>query len=77
MSTETIETQYNGEVEIEIGKTVVGFKSDFEQYGVVIAVTENYWGGYKLTIQNENGFEGEYTGGQTETVRDANDCWFE
>ena len=77
MSTVTIETQYNGEVEIEIGKTVVGFKSDFEQFGVVIAVTENYWGGYKLTIQNENGFEGEYIGGQTETVRDANDCWFE
>ena len=77
MKTITITNRYDEEMTIEVGKTVVGFKSDIEQYGRVIKIKKNYWGDYQLVIENENGFDGEYIGGETTTVQDAEDCWTE
>lgn len=58
------------------GKTVtigswVGFKSDIEQSGKIIKIK-----GKELTLENLNGFSGDYIGGQTTTIELASDCWF-
>lgn len=58
-------------VDAEIGQTV-GFKSDYEQYGKIIAIN-----GDRLTVQNLNGFGGHYIGGRTETTVRAQDCWID
>lgn len=61
------------------GKTVkpgdyVGFKSDIEQGGRILAITKGNWGVY-LTLENPSGFSGEYIGGDTTTEVSINDCW--
>jgi hypothetical protein len=61
----------DGPKEIKIGQTV-GFKSDVEQYGKVIAIN-----GASLRLSNPNGFDGGYIGGQTETWVTASDCWID
>lgn len=48
----------------------VGFKSDIEQSGKIIKIK-----GKELTLENLNGFSGDYIGGQTTTVELASDCW--
>lgn len=48
----------------------VGFKSDIEQSGKIIKIK-----GKELTLENLNGFSGDYIGGQTITVELASDCW--
>lgn len=53
----------------EIGMTV-GFKSDIEQYGTVIAIK-----GSRLTLENDYGFDGDYIGGETLTTVDKRDAW--
>ena len=50
----------------------VGFKSDIEQYGTIIAINGN-----RLTIENRNGFSGAYIGGDSVTTQDASDCWLD
>jgi hypothetical protein len=59
----------DGLKEIKVGDTV-GFKSDFEQYGKVTAIQGN-----KLTLENPNGFGGEYLRYATVTTELASDCW--
>ncbi len=48
----------------------VGFKCDIEQAGTIIAIDGDW-----LTLENVNGFEGGYIGGDTETREHASDCW--
>jgi hypothetical protein len=51
---------------------VVGFKSDYEQYGKITAIN-----GSKLTLYNPNGFGGDYLRYAETTVEDARDCWLD
>ena len=60
---------YEEEHEVEVGD-LVGFKSDFEQYGRVIKLFGDY-----AIIENENGFGGEYIGGQTQTQVSTDRLW--
>ncbi len=64
------------------GKTVkagdwVCFKSDIEQCGKVVRVDRDTLGRTVLVLENDNGFEGDYIGGETRTVELASDCWRE
>jgi hypothetical protein len=52
----------------------VGFKSDIEQGGRIVKISHTKYGTY-LTLKNENGFSGEYIGGQTITEEEADRCW--
>lgn len=58
---------------IKVGQGI-GFKSDIEQWGKVTKID-----GRSITIesQSESGFSGEYIGGQTIIVEDADRCWSE
>ncbi|MCK5016709.1 MAG: hypothetical protein KAS32_06495 [Candidatus Peribacteraceae bacterium] len=50
----------------------VSFKCDIEQSGKIAKIN-----GSTLTLTNENGFDGGYIGGDTETEVDTDDCWIE
>jgi hypothetical protein len=54
----------------------VGFKSDIEQSGRIVAIKKTYMG-TSLTLENLNGFQGDYIGGETITTQLARDCWLE
>ena len=54
----------------------VGFKSDIEQSGKIVAIKQTY-AGASLTLENTSGFHGDYIGGQTITTELARDCWIE
>jgi hypothetical protein len=60
---------------IKIGDWVC-FKSDIEQSGQVVAIKSSYMG-HSLTLENKNGFSGDYIGGDTITTELARDCWIE
>ena len=55
----------------------VGFKSDIEQYGEIVFMHRNLNGHWMLTLENTNGFIGDYLRGETRTVQRAEDCWVE
>jgi len=61
--------------EVTVGD-VVGFKSDIEQSGKIIAIKQTY-AGTSLTLENTSGFSGDYIGGETITTELARDCWLE
>ena len=48
----------------------VGFKSDIEQSGKITKI-EGDW----LTLENSNGFGGDYLRYATVTKQHASDCW--
>ncbi len=50
----------------------VGFKSDYEQSGQIVAIN-----GDELTLENEHGFGGDYLRYQTTTVEPADRCWID
>jgi hypothetical protein len=54
----------------------VGFKSDIEQSGRIVAIKKTYMG-TSLTLENPSGFSGDYIGGETITTELARDCWLE
>ena len=57
---------------------VVGFKSDFEQYGTIVAIKNSMWGtGKVLVLENKAGFVGEYLRYATRTEELASDCWID
>ena len=66
--------------EIKVGDWVC-FKSDIEQSGKVIQIQlrANTWsarnGEYVLVLENENGFIGEYIGGDEKTVVTLDEIW--
>ena len=62
--------------EVKIGD-VVSFKSDIEQYGEIVAMRKNINGQWVLTLENTNGFSGDYIGGETLTQERAEDCWID
>ncbi len=54
----------------------VCFKSDIEQSGKIIKIQQGMFGP-QLVLEREDGFEGDYIGGQERTVVSARDCWVE
>ncbi len=56
---------------------VVCFKSDIEQCGRIVAVKKTLMGSDVLVLENKNGFDGDYIGGETITQELASDCWLE
>lgn len=58
---------------------VVSFKNDVEQYGKIIDIKPSPMGGKELIIQStrDEGFSGDYIGGQDTTSELASDCWIE
>ena len=57
---------------------VVSFKSDIEQWGTVIRISHSsLYPARTLTLENKDGFSGDYISGDTITTRDERDCWIE
>ena len=57
---------------------VVGFKSDYEQHGQIVAIKQSPFGNSKiLVLENKNGFGGDYLRYATRTEELASDCWIE
>ena len=54
----------------------VGFKSDIEQSGKIVAIKQTY-AGTSLTLENTSGFSGDYIGGETITTELARDFWID
>jgi hypothetical protein len=61
--------------EVSVGD-YVGFKSDIEQSGKIVEIKKSYMG-VSLVLQNNNGFHGDYIGGDTITTQLARDCWID
>ena len=40
-------------------------------------IRKTMFGGTELVLENFNGFQGDYIGGQTQTSVLANECWVE
>lgn len=62
------------------GRTVkigdyVGFKSDIEQSGKITDIKHCSFQGTVFVLEDEDGFSGDYIGGQTVTEVAARDCW--
>ena len=55
----------------------VSFKSDIEQTGQIVKIKNSLFGQTELVLENLNGFQGGYIGGQTQTVERAVDCWLD
>ena len=66
-----ITNKYEEELEIEVGDWV-GFKSDIEQYGKIKSIQR---GRDTLILTNEDGFDGDYIGGDKETLVWFQDVW--
>ncbi len=57
---------------VKVGDYVC-FKSDYEQCGKITKIDGN-----RLTLfRDDEGFGGDYIGGENYTVQDARDCWIE
>lgn len=65
-----IKNKWDEEHNIEVGDWV-GFKCDVEQYGKIIA----FRGDNGVILENKNGFDGDYIGGDTETIVFTDDVW--
>ena len=61
--------------QVKVGDWVC-FKCDIEQSGQIVEIKQSYMGP-SLVLQNNNGFHGDYIGGQTITTELARDCWLE
>jgi transcription elongation factor len=62
--------------EVKVGDWV-GFKSDIEQSGQIVEIKKTVCFGVSLVLQNNNGFSGDYIGGETITTELARDCWID
>ena len=75
MKAVTGKDRHGNEVTVTLGD-YVGFKCDVEQSGRVTRICLNgFSGGILLTLENDNGFSGEYIGGETMTDEFLSDCW--
>lgn len=61
---------------VSIGEWV-GFKSDIEQSGKIKSIKTDQMGRAMLTLEDEDGFSGDYIGGQNITTELAVDCWID
>ena len=66
-----IKNKWDEDHNIEVGDWV-GFKSDIEQEGKIIQIQRSR---QTLILENKDGFEGDYIGGDTETLVDFEDVW--
>jgi hypothetical protein len=48
-----------------------------EQCGQVVKIRQDSFGKLELVLEREDGFSGDYIGGQDRTVQRASDCWVE
>ena len=55
----------------------VSFKSDIEQTGQIVKIKNSLFGKTEFVLENLNGFQGDYIGGETQTVVPALDCWLD
>ena len=53
----------------------VEFKCDIEQGGCITKITTNENAMVTLHLENQNGFDGDYIGGETETTIDLGDAY--
>lgn len=54
----------------------VSFKSDIEQGGNISRIQRSQFTGHiELVLEDEDGFAGDYIGGNTRTTQLASDCW--
>jgi len=67
-----IKNKWDEEFEVNIGDWV-GFKSDIEQCGKVKQIQSRG----ALIVENKNGFDGDYIGGDTEAVVGFDEVWKE
>jgi len=67
-------------VDVKVGDWV-GFKSDHEQSGQIVEINHvRSWDGRQratLTLENKNGFGGDYLRYATRTTEDSEDCWID
>jgi hypothetical protein len=68
-----ITNKWDEEHIIEVGDWV-GFKSDIEQQGKIVQIQKSR---KALVLENKDGFEGDYIGGDTETMVGFEDVWKE
>lgn len=63
---------------MKVGDTVC-FKSDYEQCGRIVAVKQSLMGSkiFVLESTSDEGFSGDYIGGQDRTQVLASECWVE
>ena len=66
-----ITNQWDEQIEVEVGDWV-GFKCDIEQYGIIKSIQR---GRNTVILTNENGFDGDYIGGDTETLVSLDEIW--
>ena len=68
------ETKVTENVELNVGDHV-GFKSDIEQSGKIIAMNRLAGNRYELILEDKDGFSGEYLRGSTRTAVHSDDIW--
>jgi len=68
-----IKNKWDEEHNIEVGDWV-GFKSDVEQYGKIKSIQRSR---QTLILENKDGFDGDYIGGDKETIVFFDDVWKE
>ena len=63
--------------DVKVGDCV-GFKSDIEQCGIVTKIHNGHYGReFTLRAPTQEGFNGDYIGGQMKYAVRADDCWEE
>ena len=68
-----ITNQWDEQIEVKVGDWV-GFKCDIEQYGIIKSIQR---GRNTVILTNENGFDGDYIGGDTETLVSLDEIWLD
>lgn len=63
--------KWDEEFKIEVGDWI-GFKSDIEQDGKVKQIQRSR---RAILVENKNGFDGDYIGGDTEALIGFDDIW--
>lgn len=66
-----ITNKWDETFEVNVGDWV-GFKSDIEQDGKVKQIQRSRGA---ILVENENGFDGDYVGGDTEALIGFDDIW--
>lgn len=69
----TVGTQHGTHRTVGIGDWVE-FKADVEQQGKILDIIFD-WKGIEFTLENLDGFDGDYIGGETTTTVEASRCW--
>ena len=76
MKTATFKNSDDEKVTVKVGDYVC-FKSDTEQTGKVTAIRSSGYGKYMLTVEDPDGFPGDYLRYATTTVVSSDRTWSE